>query len=441
MNRSTAAIRPRRLRSAVLLAIGVLIGGYQAVLWAAEQGGAMTHQPAPKPHQMKQPPAAHGMGMTPAKLPPFEPATVCKQCHAKIYDDWSQSMHAHAREAWYFSHKVASERFGMTCNNEQGKAIACDTCHEPAGIYPFGAVIQKKPAALASVEGVTCDVCHRITEVKGTGEFAFGPREVKLGPYSDAQSPYHQTRYSPLHEKEDFCVACHGQLSNLNGLIVCDTVRSWRESRYPKEGKTCQSCHMPGSTGIAADGPAAPQDAPRDRPLHSHRFRGPHNDPALLREAATLQQQATRTADGGLQLQLSVTNSGTGHDLPSGLPERLIVLRVSAKDRNGDVVWQNWKEDVYRENREAAFGLFGFSPDGGEVPPMGAARIDHLSLMPEETRRLDYRLSPEQAQRTATVEARLPYYAARPDGIAYFGNYWLPTVEPKLMAEAVTDVR
>jgi hypothetical protein len=35
--------------------------------------------------------------------------------------------------------------------------------------------------------------------------------------------------------------------------------------------------------------------------------------------------------------------------------------------------------------RRAAFGLFGFSP-------MGAARIDNLSLQPHESRTLEYRV-------------------------------------------------
>ena len=45
---------------------------------------------------------------------------------------------------------------------------------------------------------------------------------------------------------------------------------------------------MPGVTGAAATGPNAPADAPKNRPLRRHLFRGPHNDPALLREAATV---------------------------------------------------------------------------------------------------------------------------------------------------------
>jgi hypothetical protein len=399
------------------------------------------HQPAAKAHGMKPPSGQHGMGGMQAGRPSFEPATICKNCHEEIYRDWSQSMHAHARKAWYFSHKVASERMGMTCNNELGRAIACDTCHEPAGVYPFGAVMQGSPPALAAIEGVTCDVCHRITEVKGTGEFSFGAQDTKLGPYSDAKSPYHKTARSALIEKSDFCVACHGQLSNLNGLVVCDTERTWRESRYAAEGKTCQTCHMPAAIGAAATGAGAPPDAPKDRPLHRHVFRGPHSNPSLLREAATLRQEVAKTGDGGLSIRIEVANSGTGHDLPSGLPERLITLKVLAKDRAGEVVWQNWSEDVYREDRRAAFGLFGFSPMGGAVPPMGAARIDNLSLQPHESRTLEYRVPAGTAAKVATVEARLVYFAMRPDGVEYFGTWGLPEIAPKPMAEAVTALR
>ncbi len=332
----------------------------------------------------------------------------------------------------------------MVCSNERNVAIDCQTCHEPGGVYPFGAVIQEKPAAVAATEGVTCDVCHRVSEVKGTGEFSFGPKDVKFGPYKDSKSPYHKTEYSPLIESSDFCVACHGQLNNLNGLNVCDTTRSWRESKYAKPGKdekTCQDCHMPSFTGAAATGEAAPEDAPKNRVRHSHIFRGPNSDPTILLTAATLIQKAERDANGDLLVEVKVTNSGTGHDLPSGLPERLITLKVKGKDSDGKVVWQNWSENVYEEDRMAAFGQYGFNPKGGEVPPMGASRIDNLSLQPDETRTLHYKISKAEAEGIISVEAELTYHAARPDGIFYFGTFGLSTLKPKFMASVVTRVQ
>ncbi|MDA1090964.1 MAG: multiheme c-type cytochrome [Proteobacteria bacterium] len=385
----------------------------------------------------------HGGGMAKFNKVKFEPSSTCKQCHETIVQEWSQSMHSRSRSAWYFSHKVASERMGMVCNNERNEAIACQTCHEPGGVYPFGDVIQKMPAAVASAEGVTCDICHRISEVKGTGEFSFGPMDTKLGPYKDSKSPYHKTLYSPLMESSEFCVACHGQLNNLNGLNVCDTTRSWRKSKYAKPGKdakTCQSCHMPAFSGAAATGDAAPDDAPKNRTRHSHIFRGPNSDPTILMTAATLVQDVKRAANGDLHIEVKVTNSGTGHDLPSGLPERLITLKVTGKDASGKVVWENWEENVYEEDRMAAFGLYGFDPKGGEVPPMGASKIDNLSLQPDETRTLDYKLSKADSANIRSVEAKLTYHAARPEGIFYFGNQGLASVKPRPMTSVVTRV-
>jgi len=394
---------------------------------------------------MKQPMmqghAAAMAGMEAANAVQFEPATVCKQCHESVYNEWTHSMHSRAREAWYFSHMYSAQQMGMVCNNERGKTIACQTCHEPGGVYPVAALLQKKPPALAAMEGVTCDVCHRITEVEGTGAFSFGPMDEKRGPYRDAKSPYHKTVYAPLVQSSEFCVACHGQLSNLNGLNVCDTTRAWRESRYAKEGKTCQSCHMPSMTGPAATGVAAPADAPKNRTRHSHIFRGPNSDPSILATAATLAQEVKRDADGELRIQVKVTNSGTGHDMPSGLPDRLIALKVTGKDAAGKVVWENWKDDVYKEDRMAAFGLFGFNPMGGEVPPMGASKIDRLSLQPDESRTLGYRVNKASAASIRSVEARLTYYAARPDEILYSGVSDLPSVKPKPMTAVETRVQ
>jgi hypothetical protein len=409
------------------------------------------HQPQHMPHDagkaegMEKPMmGGHGAAMAAmaaSNKVKFEPSTVCKQCHASIYGEWTQSMHSRAREAWYFSHMVASERMNMVCNNELGKSIACQTCHEPAGVYPIADIIQKNPPAVAATEGVTCDVCHRVTTVEGTGAFSFGPMDEKRGPYRDAQSPYHKTVYAPLVESSDFCVACHGQLSNLNGLTVCDTTRAWRESRYAKEGKTCQSCHMPSLTGAAATGPGAPADAPKNRPRHSHVFRGPNGDPTILATAATVEQQVKRDPNGELRIQVKVTNSGTGHDMPSGLPDRLISLKVTGKDAAGKVVWENWKDDVYKEDRMAAFGLFGFNPMGGEVPPMGASRLDKLTLLPDESRTLQYKVDRAIAVKVRSVEAKLTYYAARPDEVLYSGVFDLPSVKPKPMTGVETRVR
>jgi hypothetical protein len=434
-----AVFSPRIAMFAVLAAI-VAVAPWTAL---RAQNPAMKPGPHGPAQGAMHPGAAmgHGMKGMAAKGPAFEPPTVCKQCHEQIYRDWSQSMHAHAREAWYFAHKVGSERMGMSCNNEKNVPIPCQTCHEPAGVYPLGAVIQGSPPALAAIAGVSCDVCHRITEVKGTGDFAIGPKDTKRGPYQDAKSPYHKTSYAPLIKKSDFCVACHGQLSNLNGLAVCNTVTTWRKSRYAAEGKTCQSCHMPSATGAAAAGAAVPPDTPKNRPLHRHVFRGPHSDPTILREAAKLGQTVAKTGDGALEVRVSVTNSGAGHDLPTGLPDRLITLKVEVKDGAGNVVWQNWRDDPYREDRQAAFGLFGFNPKGGEVPPMGASRIDHLNLMPDETRALAYRLPPEVARKAVSVESRLTYFPVRPENAAYFGIWGLAGTQPKPMAEIVTAVR
>jgi hypothetical protein len=182
-----------RVATIAVAAAAVAVAATTASRAVNEHMKPAPHKPAmPAPGSAHHPAAmgGHGKGgmgkmgmMMQPKGPKFEPATVCKQCHEEIFRDWSQSMHAHSREAWYFSHKVGSERMGMTCNNEKNVAVPCQTCHEPAGVYPLGAVMQGKPPAVAAAEGVSCDVCHRITEIKGTGDFAFGPKGIKRGPF------------------------------------------------------------------------------------------------------------------------------------------------------------------------------------------------------------------------------------------------------------------
>jgi hypothetical protein len=111
------------------------------------------------------------------------------------------------------------------------------------------------------------------------------------------------------------------------------------------------------------------------------------------------------------------------------------------KDAAGKVVCENWKDAVYKEDRMAVFGLFGFDAMGGEVPPMGASRLDRLSLMPDETRTLQYKVDKMTAMKVRSVEARLTYFTARADEILYSGVFDLPSVKPKPMTQVETRVR
>ena len=74
--------------------------------------------------------------------------------------------------------------------------------------------------------------------------FIVDPGPVKRGPYRDSDSPYHETEYSELHTKSEFCANCHNVFHPSNNFPIEDTYREWKTSVYAQAGIQCQDCHM-----------------------------------------------------------------------------------------------------------------------------------------------------------------------------------------------------
>ncbi|MFN6962055.1 MAG: carboxypeptidase-like regulatory domain-containing protein, partial [Rhodocyclaceae bacterium] len=83
-------------------------------------------------------------------------------------------------------------------------------------------------------EGITCDVCHsvedvrihrdskgRISTVDVTRMEVIRRGDVKFGSFKDAVSPFHKTAYSPIFRKSEFCAMCHMERADdLEGIGV-----------------------------------------------------------------------------------------------------------------------------------------------------------------------------------------------------------------------------
>ena len=98
-----------------------------------------------------------------------------------------------------------------------------------------------------------CDLCHTIkgardhetpTREPQNASIIVDPGSVKRGPYKDADSPYHDTEYSELHTKSEFCANCHNVFHPSNNFPIEDTYREWKTSVYAQAGIQCQDCHM-----------------------------------------------------------------------------------------------------------------------------------------------------------------------------------------------------
>ncbi len=315
-------------------------------------------------------------------------AKECGECHQAIYEQWKHSMHAHA-----LTSPVTVAQNNQVMLNELAEAGVpdpkriCVNCHSPiatelaqAELLPFG----QDPTLQ---QGITCMVCHQLTGASRSGGGAYTDGvidglergRVMYGPYASAVgNPYHQSRFSPVlaGDAGEICQNCHdvnfdrdknGQIEFGHDLVLQTTYQEYVEYRRNGGGASCVECHMPVMKGQtrAAESAAIPvqQDtvAP-PRVVRDHSFVGvdypidvpgkkdPHRPArvALLRAGARFEltkpriDAETRRATS----QISITNVGAGHNLPSGFAfARQMWVEFIVKDQAGRVIFTSGKVD------------------------------------------------------------------------------------------------
>jgi hypothetical protein len=296
-----------------------------------------------------------------------DPDEECAECHETHVNEWSISNHAYAAKDPVFN---AMLELGQ--EQTQGKlGQFCVQCHSPTGLaqgqtpVSFSEEEDRFVQDLTQLDavaqrGVSCDVCHSITNVIEplNARAVFTPDGTRRGTIVDpVPTPAHASTYSPLHASSDLCGTCHAVVSP-KGALIEETFPEWAASSAAEAGKQCQDCHMPTYRGRAAP------DAP-ERTLHRHFFVGV--DVSLLDEedfpgywemrelTAELLRGATRFSASAntdeKSIELSIENRA-GHALPSGATaerqmwiEAVVTEAVSGQvrfesgtlDANGDI--------------------------------------------------------------------------------------------------------
>ena len=244
-----------------------------------------------------------------------------------------------------------------------------------------------------AADGVSCSVCHQISkEHLGTresfnGEFVieptpdsgvrpiFGPYRVDAGRKTIMRSVTGFAQEEAPHIKQsELCATCHTLITTAfgpNGQVVGSlpeqmNYQEWRHSDFPREERSCQSCHMPAVAGpIRA---ASVLGDTRDT-LARHvfvggnaymvrllnRYRHELGVMALPSELeatanATVRQLQRDTAEltlsrptvtaGTIAFDVDIRNL-TGHKLPTGYPSRRLWLHVTVKNERGERVFES----------------------------------------------------------------------------------------------------
>ena len=367
-------------------------------------------QPLPPP----APPPDGGVAPPPPPPTAFTSASTCGHCHATIYAQWQTSMHSRALVSPVTIAQANQVARGpvATAPSPDPQRI-CLNCHSPnAALVTTGDTLPLPAASLAD-EGVSCESCHQFAgqPAAGGAGYSFGfqhglaPGKTMLGPLDGpVANAFHQSASADAFTRPNtMCANCHdvNYDNNHDGVIVkgVDLVlqQTWDEYvlTYKLLGgtETCVSCHMPVAQGLTrvADGASIPgqQSTPAPpRVVHDHSFVGVDyalDNPtqaqasaparqALLQGAASLFVDSVGAGSGGVGFRVTVANTGTGHNLPSGFAfTRQMWLEVTVTDDAGQVVGSSGLLANPTDNLCDANTIFEFNKFGNplEANPLG----------------------------------------------------------------------
>ncbi len=343
-------------------------------------------------------------------------------CHSGFIETWRTSMHAQALTDPLYQYKLDEAKAAT----DGALGPFCEACHAPiaimAGELEPGATLSKQGG-----EGVSCDFCHQVTgrtDPIGNTSLEVAGDGVKRAQWDDANSPVHETLYSPFHETAEFCGSCHNVNHPVNGLALESTYTEWKNGPYAEQGIVCQDCHMtpgPGVTKPYAGTAAA--GGPQREHIYIMTFAGGNvglgdsvNAEERLKAAATVEMTAPEVVAEGetAAVTVKITNVGAGHYLPTGLTEvRQMWLEVLATTDDGDsqVVGRHdfgsILEDAEGEFPVELWEAVAFNSDD-RIPPKESVEDTYELTMPADeitlSATLYYRSASEEMAEAAGVE-------------------------------------
>jgi hypothetical protein len=149
-------------------------------------------------------------------------------------------------------------------------------------------------------QGLVCAACHVRRHER------FGPGARAPAPPAATRLPHGGFTGQAAFSDSRFCSACHQFAPDgrqVNGKLLENTYEEWRASRHAREGRQCQTCHMPG---------------------RRHLWRGIH-DPEMVKRALHREVSASRLDAGRIRVTIALANRDAGHYLPTYVVPKLFV--------------------------------------------------------------------------------------------------------------------
>lgn len=287
----------------------------------------------------------------------------CLKCHSDIHKSWSHSVHRFSsfnNPPYLFSVLETRQVIFARDGNVQGSRF-CAGCHDPVPFFS-GAFDDPKfddplydlagdPLAQA---GITCTVCHAITNINGQrGNAEFTIDQPPHYPFAFSDSPllqwvnqqlvkakpafHKKTFLKPLHKTPEFCGSCHkvhlpeelNAYKWLRGQNHYDTYHLSGVSGhgvgsfyYPAKAEhNCNGCHMP----LAASGDfgAKPYDPSGILQVHNHQFPSANTAiPHLVGMPAEAIEAHQKFLEGVIRVDIFGVKEGGAIDSPLVAPLR-----------------------------------------------------------------------------------------------------------------------
>lgn len=249
-------------------------------------------------------------------------ASTCGACHQEIYAEWKTTVHSDAWTDDYFQTDWAYDKKKQNCLN----------CHTPlenqqsqlvTGFIDddyWQPILKPNPDFDESFqrEGVTCAVCH--------------VRDGKIvGPHGIDNAP-HPTTYDPnMRNGMGVCRRCHITFAteelSVGNPNICTTMNEIEANNIQPN---CIDCHMPKVTRPLVKGYPA-------RSGRHHYWRGGH-DSAMVSKDLKIDILKILQKGRKYEYRIDLTNIGTHHKLPTGTPDRHLVITIDLLDANNQVV-------------------------------------------------------------------------------------------------------
>ncbi|MFQ6054366.1 MAG: multiheme c-type cytochrome [Methanosarcinales archaeon] len=249
----------------------------------------------------------------------------CIECHRQIYDQWSHAMHSQA-----ITDPIFESAYHKAINSDPELKEYCLECHAPTTRVTKDFDLSQS----ISVEGVTCTFCHTVQAVDPeTHQFTLDPGNTMRGPYRDSNTSAHESEYSEIHTKSEFCAGCHE--FSINGVPVFQTYSEWKNSFYAEIGKQCQDCHMEPIRAQASN------KGPIREKVYQHLWYGGHMV-ELIKKCCIFNIDLEYT-DNIAKIKVTVKNMNVGHDFPTGFPTRKVILKVWVNEEQGKTIFEDSK--------------------------------------------------------------------------------------------------